>query len=74
MGKETKEYIGTVICAHYNATIKAIRLEMQFENKRVEKFEWPVTMFKFRAEHDVDYEMEKTAKLLWGKKIKVIVE
>ncbi len=71
---ENKVYIGTVVSAHYNGTVKAIRLEIQFDNKQIEKFEWPFTMFKFQPHHDIDVEMEKTAKLLWGKKIRVVIE
>ncbi len=71
---DKKAYIGVVTSAHYNATVKAIRLEIEFENKRINKFEWPVTMFKFKPEQDVDVEMDKTARLLWGKKIRVVID
>lgn len=72
-GNDKRVYTATVISAHYNETMKAIRMELKFDNGKVMKFEWPITMFKFRSDQHKDEEMEKTARLLLGKRIDVMV-
>ncbi len=73
-GNNNKVYTATVISACYNETVKAIRMELKFENGIVQKHEWPITLFRFKPGQDKDEEMYKTATLLLGKKIDVMIE
>ena len=62
--------IGTVKYAHYNSSLKAIRMDVKLESGTIIKHEWPITMFKARP--DLEAQMEKTAQMLRGKPIKII--
>jgi hypothetical protein len=73
-GNDNPVYTGKVLIAHYSETDKAIRMEIEFNNGIIKKIEWPITMFKFRPDQDKDKEMRKTADLLVGKKIDVMVD
>ena len=70
--EEKRKYIGTVIGSHYNRELNAIRFILRFENGKEQGFEWPLTMFRFPDECNKEEEMEKTAKIMRGKKIAVV--
>jgi hypothetical protein len=67
-------HTGTVVSAIYNGTEKSIRMEIRFENGQIQKFEWPITIFKFNDGQDKEEAMIETARLLRGKKMKVMVK
>jgi hypothetical protein len=71
MEEKYQRFTGIVTGSHYNRELKAIRFILRFENGRENGFEWPITMFSFPEGCDKDEEMEKTAKIMRGKKISV---
>ncbi len=71
MDEKFQKLTGIVTGSHYNRELKAIRFTLLFENGKEKGFEWPITMFSFPKESDKDEEMEKTAKIMRGKKISV---
>ena len=73
-GNDKRVHTGKVLVAHYNDTMKAIRMMLKFDNGSCQQFELPITMFKFKSDQNEDEEMRKTAKLLIGKNIDVMVD
>lgn len=64
--------VGLVISAKYYEELRVIRAVLQVNDGRNIKVEIPMAMFSFDPGMNRHAEMDKTAKMMCGKKIKVM--
>ena len=73
-GTEDEVHTGKCTFSTYNYTEKVIKFVLRFENGKEQGFDWPISMFTFAEDMDKDAEMKKTAELMRGKFIDVMIK